>query len=79
VSGLRSLPTLAERIALIRLGGPIGAWESGRLDDWSKLSWGTPRQLRCLDHIGERLYGAAWWDFTRGVELGAPVVSGSGE
>lgn len=66
MSEVRIVPTLAERIAMIRLGGPLGAWESARLDEWALLDWGSPRQLRCVDLIGERLYGPAWWTYVNG-------------
>lgn len=56
---------------MIQLVGGLGPWESARVDDWSRLRYGSPKILDAVDRIGERIYGPAWGVFI----AGRPIVS----
>lgn len=69
---VRRLPTLADKIALLKLGQQerLTAWERARLEEWSELAVGSIKQQDAVDRMGRKLYGVENWEiYARGIEV----------
>jgi hypothetical protein len=66
----RILPTMADKIVLIRLGWDmVTPRERTFIESVERLTHGSPKQWAVIDDIGTRLYGEAWTIFKRGREV----------